>query len=128
MLSGNRHASINGGLGDIDGASCQADGAAYGAVANRQALTSRDDIAVDGRVIQVKALTGPVQIALDAGWTGIPVGHENIARAIGAGECHGGERGKRQRDKREGHNEASAHVATLRRRGLVVRHGESFAW
>ena len=83
---------------------------------------------VDGRVVQVKALAGPVQIALDAGWTGIPVGHENIACGVGAGECHGGERGKRQRDKCEGHNEASAHVAALRRRGLVVGHGESFAW
>ena len=35
VLSGNRHASINGGLGDIDGARRQTDGAAYGAVANR---------------------------------------------------------------------------------------------
>ena len=51
MLTGYRHAAIDCGFRDIDGARRQANGAAYGAVANRQALACRDNIAADGSVV-----------------------------------------------------------------------------
>ena len=51
VLASYRYASINCGFGDIDGARRQANGAAYSAVANRQALARRDNIAADGSVV-----------------------------------------------------------------------------
>ena len=51
VLAGYRHAAIDCGFGDIDGTRRQANGAAYGAVANRQALARRDNIAADGGIV-----------------------------------------------------------------------------
>ena len=51
MLTGYRHAAIDCGFGDIDGTRRQANGSAYSAVANRQALACRDNIAADGSVV-----------------------------------------------------------------------------
>lgn len=51
VLAGHRDAAIDCGFGDIDGACRQTNGAAYGAIANRQVLTRRDNIAADGGVV-----------------------------------------------------------------------------
>ena len=101
MLAGHRHAAIDRGLGDIDGARRQTDGAAYGAVADRKRVACRDDVAVDGGVVQVKALSGPVQVAFDAGRIGVAFGCEYVARGVRAGERCRGKRGERERDERE---------------------------
>ena len=58
MLAGNRNAAVNRGLGDIDSACRQADGATHRAVADREGIARGDDIAVDGHIIQVEGLTG----------------------------------------------------------------------
>lgn len=51
VLTGYRHAAIDCCFGDIDGTRRQANGSAYSAVANRQALACRDNIAADGSVV-----------------------------------------------------------------------------
>ena len=51
MLTGYRHAAIDCSFGDIDGARRQANGAAYGAVANREGIARGDNIAADGSVV-----------------------------------------------------------------------------
>ena len=126
MLTGYRHAAIDCGFGDIDGARRQANGSAYGAVANRQALACRDNIAADGGVVQVEALTGPVQVAFDARWGGVFVGRENVSGGIRAGKGSGGKGNERQRDEGECEKEATSRFATLRRRELIARHRWSF--
>ncbi|MFR7733829.1 MAG: hypothetical protein ACLU7D_11060 [Collinsella sp.] len=51
VLTGYRHAAIDCGFGDIDGARRQANGSAYGAVANREGIARGDNIAADGSVV-----------------------------------------------------------------------------
>ena len=51
VLTDDRDAAINRGLGDIDSACRQADGAAHRAVADREGIARGDDIAVNGRIV-----------------------------------------------------------------------------
>lgn len=101
MLTDDRDAAINRGLGDIDSACRQADGAAHRAVADGEALACRNYVAVDGGVIQVEGLTGPVQVTLNAGRIGVIVGRKYVACGVRAGERRRGKHGDRQRDERE---------------------------
>lgn len=86
MLASNGHAAINRGLGNVDGACRQTDGAAHRAVADGEALACRNYVAVDGGVVQVEGLTGPVQVALDAGRIRVVVGCKYVARRVRAGK------------------------------------------
>jgi len=101
VLAGNRNAAVNRGLGDIDSACRQADGATHRAVADREGIARGDDIAVDGHIIQVEGLTGPVQVTLNAGRIGVIVGRKYVACGVRAGERRRGKHGDRQRDERE---------------------------
>ena len=67
MLTDDRDAAINRSLGNVDGARRKTNGAAHRAVADREGIARSDDIAVDGGVVQVEALTCPVQVTFDAG-------------------------------------------------------------
>ena len=86
MLASNGHAAINRGLGNVDGACRQTDGAAHRAVADGEALACRNYVAVDGSVVQVEGLTGPVQVALDAGRIRVVVGCKYVACRVRAGK------------------------------------------
>lgn len=64
MLTDDRDAAINRSLGNVDGARRKTNGAAHRAVADREGIARSDDIAVDGGIVQVEALTCPVQVTL----------------------------------------------------------------
>ena len=110
MLTNDRDAAINRGLGNVDGACRQTDGTAHRAVANRESIARGDDIAVDGRIVQVEGLTCPVQVTFDAGRIGVIVGRKYVACGVRAGERRRGKRGDRQRDERECHKQAATHL------------------
>ncbi|MEI3351932.1 MAG: hypothetical protein V8Q95_04445 [Collinsella sp.] len=110
VLAGDRDAAINRGLGDIDGARRKTNGAAHCAVANREGIARGDDIAVDGRIVQVEGLTGPVQVAFDAGRIGVIVGRKYVSSGVRAGERRRGKCGERERDERECHKQAATHL------------------
>ena len=101
MLTGHRDAAINRGFGDIDSACRQTDGAAHRAVADREGIARGDDIAVDGRIVQVESLACPVQVTLDAGRIGVIVGRKYVSCGVRAGERRRGKCGERQHDERE---------------------------
>ena len=101
MLASDGHAAINRGLGNVDGTRRQADGATHRAVADREGIARGDDIAVDGGVVQVEALTCPVQVTFDAGRIGVIVGRKYVSCGVRAGERRRGKRGDRQRDECE---------------------------
>ena len=101
MLASHRYAAINRGLGNVDCACCQTDGAAHRAVADREGIARGDDIAVDGGVVQVEGLTGPVQVTLDAGRIDVIVGRKYVSCGVCAGERRRGKCGERQRDECE---------------------------
>ena len=86
MLTDDRDTAINRGLGDIDSACRQADGAAHRAVANGEGIARSDYIVVDGRIIQVEGLSDPVQVTLDARRIGVIVGRKDIACRVRAGK------------------------------------------
>ena len=110
MLTDDRDAAINRGLGNIDGARRKTNGAAHCAVANREGIARGDDIAVDGRIVQVEGLTGPVQVAFDAGRIGVIVGRKYVSSGVRAGERLRGKCGERERDERECHKQAATHL------------------
>ena len=110
MLASNGHAAINRGLGNVDGACRQTDGAAHRAVADRESIARGDDIAVDGRIVQVEGLTCPVQVTFDAGRIGVIVGRKYVACGVRAGERRRGKRGDRQSDERECQKQAATHL------------------
>ena len=110
MLASNGHAAINRGLGNVDGARRKTNGAAHRAVANREGIARGDDIAVDGRIVQVEGLTSPVQVTLDAGRIGVAVGCKYVACGVRAGERRRGKRSDRQCDERECHKQAATHL------------------
>ena len=101
MLASHRYAAINCGFGDIDGARRKTNGAAHRAVADREGIARSDDIAVDGGVVQVEALTCPVQVTFDAGRSGVIVGRKYVACGVRAGKSRSGKCGERQSDERE---------------------------
>ncbi len=110
VLASDGHAAINRGLGNVDGACRQTDGTAHRAVADRESIARGDDIAVDGRIVQVEGLTCPVQVTFDAGRIGVIVGRKDIACGVRAGERRRGKRGDRERDERECHKQAATHL------------------
>ena len=110
MLAGNGRTAINRSLGNVDGARRQADGAAHRAVADRESIARGDDIAVDGRIVQVEGLTCPVQVTFDAGRIGVIVGRKYVACGVRAGERRRGKRSDRQCDERECHKQAATHL------------------
>ena len=110
MLAGNGHAAINRGLGNVDGARRKTNGAAYGAVADGEALACCNYVAVDGGVVQVEGLTGPVQVTLDAGRIGVIVGRKYVSCGVRAGERRRGKCSNRQCDERECHKQAATHL------------------
>ena len=95
VLTDDRDAAINRGLGDIDSACRQADGAAHRAVADGEALACCNYVAADGRIVQVEGLTCPVQVTFDAGRIGVIVGRKYVACGVRAGERRRGKRGDR---------------------------------
>lgn len=101
MLASDGHAAINRGLGNVDGACRQTDGAAHCAVTDREGIARGDDIAADGHIIQVEGLTCPVQVTFDAGRIGVIVGRKYVSCGVRAGERRRGKHGDRQRDERE---------------------------
>lgn len=110
MLASDGHAAINRGLGNVDGARRKTNGAAHRAVADRESIARGDDIAVDGRVVQVEGLTYPVQVTFDAGRIGVIVGRKYVACGVRVGERRRGKHGDRQRDERECHKQAATHL------------------
>ena len=126
MLAGNGHAAINRSLGNVDGARRKTNGAAHRAVADGESIARGDDIAVDGRIVQVEGLTCPVQVTFDAGRIGVIVGRKYVACGVRASERRRGKCGERQRDECEQDGDAAPCFTALGQRELITGHSESF--
>ena len=110
MLASDGHAAINRGLGNVDGACRQTDGATHRAVADREGIARGDDIAVDGDIVQFETLTCPVQVTSDAGWIGVIVGRKYVSCGVRPGERRCGKCSEREREERECHKQAATHL------------------